>query len=85
MKIPCRICGLSVDDVDNFCRHCGTSLTEHSGSVAADRRLGVSPETAAGLWKNFFGPFFKIAFIFLGCFFGLAILLVIFWHFKFGG
>jgi hypothetical protein len=81
MAVHCPNCGDSVDRQDRFCSHCGTSLTRSPGvSFGTDR---LTPEHVATLWKNFFGPFFKTAFIFLGCFFGLACLLMLFWYFIF--
>ena len=81
MATHCPNCGHSVDREDRFCRHCGSSLARSSGTPYGTPML--TPENAASLWKNFFGPFFKTAFIFFGCFFGLALLLVAFWYFVF--
>jgi uncharacterized membrane protein YvbJ len=81
MTMHCPNCGYSVDQEDRFCRHCGASLTRVQGVSSGMTRL--TPENAATLWKNFFGPFFKTAFIFFGCFFGLAFLLMLFWYFVF--
>lgn len=81
MAVHCPKCGCSVDQEDGFCRHCGTSLTRSPGVSYGTAKL--NPENIANLWKNFFDPFFKIAFIFFGCFFGLAFLLMLFWYFMF--
>jgi len=43
----------------------------------------ITPEDAASYWNNFFRPFFKMAFIFFGCFFALALIIVVFWYFTF--
>jgi len=43
----------------------------------------ITPEDAASYWNNFFRPFFKTAFIFFGCFFALALIMVVFWYFTF--
>lgn len=83
MAIQCPNCVHSVDQEDRFCRHCGTSLSSGSGVLTGTTKL--TPENVANMWKNFFGPFFKTAFIFFGCFFGLAFLLLIFWYFTFRG
>ena len=81
MAAHCPNCGYSVDQKDQFCRKCGASLMRSSGLSFGMARL--NPENVANLWKNFFGPFFKTAFIFFGCFFGLAFLLMLFWYFIF--
>ncbi len=83
MASYCPNCGCSVDAKDRFCRQCGSSLADGDRAPLGMSRL--TPENAASLWKNFFGPFFRVASIFFACFFGLAILLTIFWYFKFGG
>ncbi|MHC1726678.1 MAG: zinc-ribbon domain-containing protein [Syntrophobacteraceae bacterium] len=83
MAMHCPNCGHSVDQEDKFCRYCGNSLSGSPGELFGKARL--TPESAANLWKNFFGPFFKTAFIFFGCFFGLAFLLMLFWYFTFRG
>jgi predicted nucleic acid-binding Zn ribbon protein len=83
MAMHCPNCGHSVDQEDRFCRDCGTFLARNPGASYGMARL--TPENAASLWKNFFGPFFKTAFIFFGCFFGLALLLMVIWYFMFRG
>jgi len=83
MMVHCPNCGYSVDQEDRFCRNCGTSLTGIQGGSFGSARL--TPENVANLWKNFFGPFFKTAFIFFGLFFGMAFLLMLIWYFIFRG
>ncbi len=83
MALYCPDCGYSVDGKDRFCRQCGSPLV--AGAKIAFGTPRITPENAASLWKNFFGPFFRIASIFFVCFFGLALLMMIFWYFKFGG
>ncbi len=83
MPQHCPNCGRPVDLQDKFCRECGTSLA--TGGQASTPAPGLTPESAANFWKYFFGPFFKTAFVFFACFFGMAFLLMIFWYFKFGG
>lgn len=78
----CTRCGQSIDEQDRFCRNCGASLTRSPG-IFRGGSAGLTPEIAASYWKNFFGPFFKVAFIFFGCFFGLALIMVILWFFMF--
>ncbi|MCE5336139.1 MAG: zinc ribbon domain-containing protein [Desulfobacteraceae bacterium] len=78
----CPKCGQAADQQDKFCRHCGTNLGRSAGLFSSAR---LSPQNAADLWQNFFSPFFKVAFIFFGCFFGLAFILMIFWYFTFRG
>ncbi|MGD9505117.1 MAG: zinc ribbon domain-containing protein [Syntrophobacteraceae bacterium] len=82
MTTHCPKCGRPVDREDNFCRDCGASLRGASAPPAFVRP-GVSPEYAASMWKNFFGPFFRVAFVFFACFFGMAILMMVFWFFTF--
>jgi len=70
-----------VDPEDKFCRNCGVPLTDARGT-----RYGVFRPAfpySANAWQQFFRPFFKMAFIFFGCFFGFATLLMIFWYFTF--
>jgi len=43
----------------------------------------VSPQDVASYWKNFFRPFFRMAFIFFGCFFTVALILFVVWYFMF--
>ncbi len=71
-----------MDPTDRFCRNCGAPL-------APAPRTGLfnypvpSPEQAAGYWRNFFRPFFTMAFIFFGAFFLFAMLLLVAWFFMF--
>ena len=81
MATHCPNCGHSVEEDDRFCRQCGASLALNSGVLNGTARL--NPENVSIIWKNFFGPFFKTAFIFFCCFFGLALLLILFWYFTF--
>jgi hypothetical protein len=82
MSTHCPNCKNSIDLEDRFCRHCGAPLRS-SGRLSFSGAARLDPENLANLWKGFFGPFFKTAFIFFGCFFGLAFLLVLFWYFEF--
>ena len=77
----CTGCGQPIDEQDRFCRNCGVSATR----TPETRRgpAGLTPEIAASYWKSFFRPFFKVAFIFFGCFFGFALIMVIVWFFMF--
>jgi hypothetical protein len=79
--MDCFGCGQSVDNTDRFCRHCGASLSRTTQKVFWPRRVG--PQDAASYWENFFRPFFKMAFIFMGCFFAFSFILVAVWYFMF--
>jgi uncharacterized membrane protein YvbJ len=83
MMAFCPNCGNSVEQEDRFCRSCGTSLT--GSPKVSYGSAGLTPEYAEKWWKFFFGPFFKIAFIFFGCFFGLSFILMLVWYFMFRG
>lgn len=77
----CSNCGQTVEATDKFCRHCGFPLSPGSPNTLRPHML--TPEDAASYWNNFFRPFFKMAFIFFGCFFSFALILVVFWYFTF--
>lgn len=77
----CFSCGQPVDEADQFCRHCGIPLTQKPKRMFLPRM--INPQDAAGYWDNFFRPFFKMAFIFFGCFFAFALLMVVVWYFMF--
>jgi uncharacterized membrane protein YvbJ len=77
----CSNCGQAVEAANRFCRQCGLPLSPASPKMFRPRM--ITPEDAASYWNNFFRPFFKMAFIFFGCFFALALIMVVFWYFTF--
>ena len=77
----CSNCRQSVAATDRFCRQCGLPLSLESPKPL--RPYMLTPEDAASYWNSFFRPFFKMAFIFFGCFFAFALILVVFWYFTF--
>jgi uncharacterized membrane protein YvbJ len=77
----CGQCGNAIEEEDKFCRICGTALKNAPTPFRGPAML--TPENAAGYWKNFFGPFFKTAFIFFACFFCVSLLFVVIWFLMF--
>ncbi|MEN6438079.1 MAG: zinc-ribbon domain-containing protein [Syntrophobacter sp.] len=80
-SMTCPGCRHPVDEGDRFCRYCGFPLSEAARDTY--RPMMPTPGTAAAYWKYFFGPFFKVAFIFFGFFFACAFLAALFWYFNF--
>ena len=78
----CPNCRQVVDAHGSICRRCGMALT---GAAASgwSRRPMLSPEQAAGYWRNFFRPFFTMAFLFFGAFFLFSLIMVAVWFFMF--
>jgi hypothetical protein len=78
----CRNCRQVLDPTDQFCRTCGAAVSG-TPTFGWSGRSEPSPEQAARYWRDFFRPFFTMAFIFFGAFFLVAMILVVVWFFMF--
>jgi hypothetical protein len=78
----CKNCRQALDETDQFCRTCGMAVTG-SPSCPWSRRPMPSPEQAAGYWRNFFRPFFTMAFVFFGVFLLFALIMIVVWFYMF--
>jgi hypothetical protein len=78
----CGACGQVLDATDRYCRRCGAPVTNLPGFRFL-RPPALTPEQAGSYWRNFFRPFFTVAFVFFGAFFLVSLIMVTIWFFMF--